>query len=76
MAEVNQLKRELELTREKVSALEVTSGQYKVFGETLERVHHSLERVHSRMDGLEQKLARLEGFEQGRRSREIGQGDR
>lgn len=66
---------ELELLKRQVSALEVSAGQAQVFQDTVNQIHDSLKRLHQRMDELDKKVARLEGYEDGRRSRERIRGE-
>ena len=66
VSELDKVRIDLDETRKMVSNHEVF---YQTTTITMQQIHRSLERLHERMDGLEKSVARIEGIDEGRKSR-------
>jgi hypothetical protein len=59
---------EIDVLRSDLSAAQQTLAQHSVFIDTVKQIHDSLKRIHERIDMLDVKLARMEGFDAGVKS--------
>jgi hypothetical protein len=64
-------KDELEAVKKQVATQEVTLAQHSIFIETLKEINDSLKRIHKRLDDVDRKMARMEGYDAGVKSREL-----
>jgi hypothetical protein len=65
-------RQELDTVRAELAQAKITIAEHGVFIDTVKQIHDSLKRIHERIDGLDTKLARMEGFDAGRKSMEHG----
>jgi hypothetical protein len=60
---------EVDAIKAKVVALEVTVGQHQIFLETMNQINQTLRKIEERMGLVEKCVARIEGYEEGRKAR-------